>query len=325
MAYNYGTVQNRGWELSLNYTFVRTKDWNVNVTFNMARNEDVMTELSPFADLDNFNMWNVNGLSNDKLTYITQKIKGQPVGAFYGYKYDGVYLNKEQTIAVGKDGNPIMTTDANGNAIPVYMTFGYPTINYQFQPGDARYVDINKDGQINYQDIVYLGNYTPLFHGGITPSIKWDKWSLNTVFYYRYGNDIVNTSRMKMENMYDFDNQAASVLRRWQHEYVDPSTAPNDLLPRALHNQGYNWLASDRFVEDGSYLRWKSFTLRYNFAKELVSKWKLQGLYIYFTMQNIYVLTNYTGQDPEVKLGSYSETSRAPVPKSYTLGLNLSF
>ena len=319
MAFNYGTVLNKGLELNINFTPIRTRDWNVNFAFNMARETNTTTELSPYAGRDNANQWNVNGV------YITRTVIGQPVGAFYGYKYDGVYLNKDQTIATGKDGKPIMTTDANGNPAPVRMVFGYPSINYQFQPGDARYVDVNHDGQINYQDIVYLGDFTPLFYGGLTPSIKWKNWSLNTVFYFRYGFDIVNNARMSLENMYTFDNQATSVLRRWQHEYPNPADAPANLLPRALYGQGYNWLASDRFVEDGSYIRWKSFTMRYNFDRKMLAPWRVQDLYLYFTMQNVLLLTKYTGQDPEIPLGKFLDNARAPVPKSYMLGINLSF
>jgi len=323
MAFNYGTLRNIGWELNINYSPIRTKDWNVNFAFNMAREENTVTELSDYMDLDNFDRWGENG------TYITRVVQGQPYGSFYGYKYDGVYLNRDQTIAVGNDGLPIMTTDQYGNTVPLYMKFGYPTIDYQFQPGDARYVDINKDGQINYQDIVYLGDFNPLFYGGITPSIKWKKWSLNMVFYYRYGNDIINMARMQMEKMSNFDNQATSVLRRWRHEYANPEEAPKDILPRSLHEQGYNWLASSRFVEDGSYVRWKSLTLRYNFPRGLISNWKLQDLYLYFTMQNIMLFTNYTGQDPETKLSNSvtdsQDNARAPVQKTYTLGLSLSF
>ena len=319
MVLNYGTVRVNGWELNISYTPVRTKDWNVNIAFNMAREQNMMKDLSEYAILDNTAYWSANG------TYITKIVPGQPVGAFYGYKYAGVYLNRNQTIATGNDGRPIMTTDVNGNTVPVYMRFGYPSINYQFQPGDARYMDINHDGQINYQDIVYLGDYNPLFYGGITPSIKWKNLSLNSVFYFRYGDDIVNAARMNLENMYYFDNQATSTLRRFQHEYANPADAPANLLPRALHEQGYNWLASDRFVEDGSFIRWKSLTFRYNFKKNLLERWKLQELYLYFTMQNILLITNYTGLDPEITMGKFLDIARTPVPKSYTLGLNLSF
>ena len=319
MAFNYGTMRNRGFELSVDYAAIRTRDLTVRVNFNVAREENTVLNISEYAEMDNFNRWSENG------RYITRIVEGQPRGAFYGYKYDGVYLNKDQTIAIGKDGKQIMTTDANGNTVPLYMQFGYPSVRYQFQPGDARYVDINNDGQINYQDIVYLGDYNPLFYGGITPSIKWKNLTLNTVFYYRYGNNIVNKARMDLEKMYNFDNQATSTLRRFRHEYDNPADAPSDLLPRALYGQGYNWLASDRFVEDGSFIRWKSFTIRYNIPKNILSMLRLQETYVHFTMQNIYLWTNYSGQDPEIKINTFEDNARTPVPKSFNLGLNVSF
>lgn len=321
MAQNYGTLENRGWELNVNYTILKKKDWNINLAFNLARNEDKIMEISEYRPIEAGN-WNKNG------QYLSRIILNQPTGGFYGYMYDGVYLNEQQTIARDKSGSPIYTVDDQGQPAPAYMKFGYPSVNYQFKPGDARYKDINHDGNINYQDIVYLGDYNPLFSGGITPNIKWKQFSLNAVFHFRYGNDIINMARMEMENMYGYDNQSKSVLKRFRHEYDDPAEAPADLLPRALAATGYNWLASDRFVEDGSFLRWKSVTFRYNFNKSLISRYKLSELYLYFTMQNIYVWTNYTGQDPEVSISGSNagkDYARVPLPKTFSFGLNLSF
>jgi TonB-linked SusC/RagA family outer membrane protein len=321
MSQNYGTLENRGWELNVNYTILKNKDWNVNLAFNLARNEDKILEISEYRPIELGN-WNENG------NYLSRIILNQPTGGFYGYMYDGVYLNEKQTIAQDKNGQPIYTVNEQGLPAPAYMTFGYPNPDYQFKPGDARYKDINHDGNINYQDIVYLGDYNPLFFGGITPNIKWKQFSFNTVFNFRYGNDVINMARMEMENMYGYDDQSKSVLRRFRHEYEDPATAPNDLLPRALAGTGYNWLASDRFVEDGSFLRWKSATFRYNFKKEWLSRYNLSELYLYCTMQNIYVWTNYTGQDPEVSISGNragKDYARAPLPKTFTFGFNLAF
>jgi hypothetical protein len=207
------------------------------------------------------------------------------------------------------------------------MQFGYPTIQYVFQPGDAKYVDVNNDGNINEQDIMWLGDYNPLFTGGFTPSIKWKQITFSSVFYFRYGNDIINITRMNLEKMFNYDNQSKSVLRRWRHEYENPDDAPADLLPRALHNSGYNWMASDRFIEDGSFVRWKSLTLRYNFTHKQIAPLHLSELYIYGTVQNVAIWTNYTGQDPEVSLSKNpgQDYSHAPIPKMFTVGINVSF
>ncbi|MDR2087596.1 MAG: SusC/RagA family TonB-linked outer membrane protein [Dysgonamonadaceae bacterium] len=322
MSMNDGTLENRGWEINLNYTPIRTRDLNINFAFNLARYENVIKDVNEYAELYSGD-WSKSG------SYLSRILLNQPIGSFYGYKYDGVYVNATQTIAQDRNGNPVYTVDEQGKATPVLMQFGYPTIAYVFQPGDARYQDLNHDGNINYQDIVYLGDYNPLFYGGLTPSIKYKQFSLNTVFHFRYGNDIINMTRMKMESMYNFDNQSKSVLKRWRHEYANPEDAPADLLPRALYgSDNYNWLASDRFIEDGSFIRWKSVTFKYNFQKEWLTKYHLSELYMYLTVNNLYVWTNYTGQDPEVSIGGSTpgqDYSFAPIPRSYTFGLNITF
>jgi TonB-linked SusC/RagA family outer membrane protein len=321
MSINYGTVENRGWEVSLNYTPIRNRDLNVNFAFNIAQYENVVKKLSEYRDLYS-GTWDVNG------EYLNRIILNQPIGSFYGYKYDGVYLNTEQLMARDKNGNPIYTISDKGVIVPVQMQFGYPTIAYKFQSGDARYVDLNYDGNINYQDIAWLGDYNPLLYGGLTPSAKYRQLSLNSVFHFRYGNSVINHTRMTMENMYGYNNQSKAVLKRWRHEYEIPEDAPADLLPRALYSSGYNWLASDRFVEDGSFVRWKSITLKYNFKKEWLVKYGLSELYLYATVNNLHVWTNYTGQDPEVSIGGSTpgvDKSLSPIAKSYTAGINITF
>jgi len=264
-------------------------------------------------------------------SYLSKLQIGNPLGSFYGYKYDGVYLNTNQTIAKDKNGSPIYTYDSNGNKQAVYMKFWYPSVGYQFKAGDAKYVDINHDGNINAQDIVYLGSVNPLLTGGFGPTIRWkSRLSLSAYFYFRYGNKVINQTRMEMENSYSFDNQATSVLRRWRHEYTDESTAPTDLLPRALFQSGYNWAGSDRYVEDGSFLRFKSLTLSYSFDKKLVKQIGLSDLRVWGTMQNIYLWTNYTGMDPEVTVRAGltdvgKDTSRSGRPADYQLGFTVSF
>jgi len=213
----------------------------------------------------------------------------------------------------------------------VYQKFGYPTTNYQFQEGDARYKDVNHDGNINYLDVVYLGDANPLFTGGFGPTINYMNWTVASYFYFRYGNEVVNSTKMEMENMYDFDNQSTAVLRRWRRPYTDAATAPDNLLPRALFGYGYNWLGSDRYVEDGSFLRWKSFTLSYRLPKTLLKPLGITDFKLNFTAQNIYVWTNYTGMDPEVSIGGSSiysvgyDRTRAPKAKEFAFGATVSF
>lgn len=317
---NVGTMDNQGWELSVITTPVRGKDIKIDFNFNIAHSENIIRELSEYISLE-------SGVTTTNGEYLSVIQIDQPLGSFYGYMYDGVYLNTSETIAKDKNGNDIYDIDGN----PVYMRFGYPSIDYQFKAGDARYVDVNNDGNINYLDVVYLGDANPDFTGGFGPTISYKNWTLASYFYFRYGNEIVNATKMEMENMYDYDNQSTAVLRRWRREYVSEEEAPEDLLPRALFGYGYNWLGSDRYVEDGSFLRWKSLTLSYRFDKSLVKRIGLADLKLNFTAQNMYVWTNYTGMDPEVSISSddiYTigyDNTRSPKPIELAFGATITF
>ena len=232
-----------------------------------------------------------------------------------------MYSDKDATIARGPDGKPIV--GPNGQII--YMRFSYPTVDYVFQPGDAMYEDINHDGNINYMDVVYLGNSNPKLSGGFGPSLTYKNLKISTFFSFRWGYDVVNGTKMNSTNMYYFDNQSTAVLRRWRKE--------GDVtdIPRALINGGYNWLGSDRYVEDASYVRFRTITARYNFDKKTLSKMKMKTMSAYITAENLLTFTKYLGQDPEVQFRgsdpfriSY-DNSMTPPAKTITLGLVVGF
>ena len=140
---------------------------------------------------------------------------------------------------------------------------------------------------------------------------------------------MINFAKLNMENMHAYDNQSLSVLRRWRHVYEDESEAPDDLLPRALYRKGYNYLASDRFVEDGSFVRFKSLTFRYNMSRDQLKNTFLQRASFFITLQNLYVWTAYTGMDPEVNisnpLSAGYDYASTPRPKDYMIGFSLTF
>jgi hypothetical protein len=125
--------------------------------------------------------------------------------------------------------------------------------------------------------------------------------------------------------MYGYDNQSTAVLRRWRKE--------GDVtdIPRALYGSGYNWLGSDRYVEDASFVRFRTLTVRYTFPKKLTDKMKIKNLSGYVTVENLYTWTNYTGQDPEVTMRGSDpfrvarDESLTPPVKTFTIGLTGSF
>ena len=323
---NVGSMDNFGWELSIFTTPYQRGDWQIDLNMNVSRTQNAIRSLS-----ENVTTSLIPTAANGK--YLARMQVGNPLGSFYGYKSDGVFLNQDETVARDANGEKIYTYNDKGERIPVQMKFWYPSTNYEFQPGDAKYVDVNNDGNIDYMDIVYLGNANPLFFGGFGPRIRYKKWVLDTYFIFRYGFDIVNSTKMDMEKMHNFDNQSTAVERRWTRPYDHPADAPRDLLPRALYNKGYNWLGSDRFVEDGSFMKFKSLTLRYSFDRNLVKKIGMTDLNLSFTVYNIYTWTRYTGMNPEVSVRNVSsdifaigyDNSKSPSNMDFSLGLNVTF
>jgi TonB-linked SusC/RagA family outer membrane protein len=298
---NVGTMDNQGFEVGLNVIAYKSKTFQWDLNFNLARNMNIIREISEFYPRDKGNI-TANG------QYKTYLQEDNPFGSFYGFKYLGVYKDKESTIAKDAGGKPIV--GPNGQTI--YTRFNYPSIGYTFQPGDAMYEDINHDGNINYQDVVYLGNGNPQFTGGFGTSLTFKSaWKLTAFFNYRYKYDVVNGTKMTTTNMYNFDNQSTAVLRRWRKEGDETD------IPRALYRTGYNWLGSDRYVEDASFLRFRTVTLRYTVPKKIVDRLRMKNLSAYFTAENLFTFTNYTGQDPEVSTRGV-DPFRVAVDNSYT-------
>lgn len=311
---NIGTMDNQGWEVAVWTVPYRNKNVTIGFDFNFARNQNIIRSISEFYPNNKGNV----GVNGDYLRLLQVD---NPFGSFYGYKYKGVYKDKAATVATGANGKPIV----GPNGQTVYMRFNYPTVDYTFQPGDAMYEDVNHDGTINYMDVVYLGNGNPKLTGGFGPSITYKNIKLTSFFNFRYGYQIVNATKMSTTSMYGFDNQSTAVLRRWRKE--------GDVtdIPRGVIGGGYNWLASDRYVEDASFLRFRTITLRYNFTPKAISKLKMKSLSAYITAENLYTWTKYTGQDPEVSTrGSdpfrvATDYSMTPPSRIYTLGLVAGF
>lgn len=312
---NVGTMDNQGWEVNLNAVLVKKKNYSIEFNFNIAHNDNIIRKISEYYPREKGNI-EANGQYKSLLQ------ENNPFGSFYGFRFKGVYADKNATIAKDGKGQPII----GPNDQTVYMRFNYPNVDYLFQPGDAIYEDINHDGNINYMDVVYLGNGNPKFTGGFGPVFSWKGMLRVTIFCnYRLGQDVINGTKMTTTSMYNFDNQSTAVLRRWKKE--------GDItdMPRAVWSTGYNFLGSDRYVEDGSFLRLRSATVRYNFPSKALTKLKLTALSAYFTAENLVTFTKYTGQAPEVAVRGSDpfrvaiDNSMTPPSKSFTIGLTTTF
>ena len=341
LAYrNSGTVRNSGWELNMNVNNIKlAKDLSMTFYFNIGKNFNEILELEE-AYLEEKN-GKYEAPENSK--YLPRIQIGNPSGAIYGFRYKGVYRysykNWEKALAeeaAGRNGTCPIVRDADGNV--VYEANGKPkklslffdnetlkTYNgYEFRGGDAIYEDINHDGTINQLDIVYLGNSNPAAQGGFGFTFRYKKWTLRTSFTYRWDVDVVNASRMAFENMSSFENQSVAVNWRWRKE--------GDIteIPRAVNGSGnaYNYLGSDRYVEDASYLRLSYVQLSYSFEPDWLKKMGLRQMNLYFSADNVCFWTKYTGLEPEVAVsgdGYASDHTKTPRSRSYTLSLSVGF
>jgi TonB-dependent starch-binding outer membrane protein SusC len=310
---NLGTIRNRGVEVQLDYNAIKGKkasDFNWNVSFNIGRNENKVTSL-PGGILKN---------PNNYAGFGSQIKEGDPLGTYYGLVFKGVYATDFDAVVRDDKGNIVYNLDG---ITPKKMRLNSETGD-TLRGGDAIYEDFNHDGIINDQDRVLVGNANAVFFGGLNNDFSYKSFTLKVFIQYQYGNDVINGMRYQMEKMDNNDNQAISTLRRWrkQGDITD--------MPRALNGNTRNSQGSTRWIEDGSYARLKFITLSYRFPTSIAKKLRMKNASAYFTGSDLFTITNYTGADPEIQIGSdpgFIGADRGLVPraKSYVLGLNFTF
>lgn len=310
--YNSGKMRNEGWEARVDYKVFKTKKWDLSVNFNISHNENTILELPDNLD-DGTNSFS---LKNGSGYYATKLLSGTSVGSFYGFRYLGVYQNTTDTYAKDAEGN--VMTDLQGT--PIVMKNG----TYTCYPGDAHYDDVNHDGVIDKNDLVYLGNYNPTVTGGGGFTLKYDRFALTVFMHYRLGQKVINAARMDAEGMYNANNQSTAVLRRWRNEGDQTD------IPRALWGYGLNQLGSDRYVEDCSFLRFKTISLSYNLPKKFCQSIGLTSANVYLTGYDLFTISSYTGMDPEVSDPSKitdiaKDNAQTPRSRRYSMGITVNF
>lgn len=281
---NDGSIKNQGFELA-----VKTMGSTANLTWkfgvSIARYKNKILSLpSGLPVLDGLN------------GYTSISKVGSPAGLIYGYKKTGVFSTAAE--AAG------LLTDK-----------GAP-----FKGGDYHYSDLNGDGIINSYDMQVIGNPNPKFFGGVTSAITYKNFSLDAVFSYSYGNEVLNVLRSKIENGPAYENQSAAVTNRWMAE-GDVATIANTPYGDPAGNRR----PSSGYIEDGSYFKMRTLTLSYNFNNKIGFARNAQ---IYFSGYNLFTISNYLGWDPEVAVGQgvFSrgyDFGNYPLSKTFMVGIKL--
>jgi TonB-linked SusC/RagA family outer membrane protein len=310
---NGGELENNGWELMLEYKMIRKKDLKISLDFNTSHNVNSFR-----AFPDNFNREKSTSIGNGE--YPLRIEVGQPIGSFFGFRYLGVYPSDADAVAYDADGNVLV--DFEGRAIPMTYKGTYP-----FKGGDAKYEDINHDGKIDLNDVVYIGDSNPDFVGGFGTSVLYKNLTFSCMFHYRVGFDIVNGIAIQTQGMNNRNNQSKAVLNRWRAQGQDEP----GMLPRAYMDHPANNLGSDRYVEKGDYLRLLNVIVGYKFKQEICKKFNLRSLGVTFSARKLMTFTNYSGQDPEIGQNAADpfwmgvDYANTPPPRVYTVAVSLGF
>lgn len=311
--YNGGELENKGWEFLARGRIINRQDLMFELNFNISQN---INQFLSFPE--NFNTEVDITVGNGD--YPRKAEIGKPIGSFYGFRYLGVYPTDADAVARDAEGN--ILTDANGYPLPVRYKE-----DYIFKGGDARYEDINHDGQIDIMDAMYIGDSSPEFTGGFGSTLKYKNLSATVHFFYRLGFDIVNQIAIETEGMLDKNNQSKAVLHRWRRQGQDEP----GILPRAYMNHPCNNLGSDRYVEPGDFLRLNNISIKYRLNTQIAKSLNLRSLDVAVNIRKLYTFTNYTGQDPEIgRVGNDpfwlgGDYARTPVPKEYSLSISMGF
>lgn len=325
---NVGSMSNQGVEMTLNTVNIDTGDfqWRSSFTFSLNRNKVIS------LDTESASIDKTFQIGSDVLT-VTRTVEGKPVGQLYGYKVIGRFDKAED----------FYYKDANGVVKPVAIPEGSTISESGTWIGDYIFADINGDGVINNQDCTFIGDPQPDFTYGIGNTFSWKGFDLSIFFNGSYGNDILNLTGRELSDVRVNSNLLKECAGYAKLGVIDPNLPDNDFrnlyvtnlnsrLPRlSASTTNANNRVSDRYVEDGSYIRLQNISLSYTLPKSLVTKLKLQNVKVYMNLQNVYTWSNYSGYDPEVgamygdALMTGVDYGRYPSPRIYTFGLNISF
>lgn len=324
---NIGKTQNVGIDVQINARPIVTRDFHWASSLTLSHNKNKVVALN---DDSQVLYGNVDWYA--PFQTVSMFKVGQPMGVFYGYETEGFFQNEADIVG--------HATQTGGNKPYANV------INRESGAwiGDLKFRDQNGDGVIDDKDQLVIGDPNPDVTFGFTNTFTWKEWELNIGLTGQIGGDILNWARYKTEGLSSiWDNQATSVLDRVQVSKIDPNgpdVASNyhvtgggaNGIPRFsnLDGNGNNRM-SDRWIEDGSYLRIQNISLSYTLPQRWAKKAFLQNAKIYFNVQNVHTFTKYSGYDPEI--GAYNQSAllqnidrgRYPTPRTYTLGLNLSF
>lgn len=305
---NVGKMNNKGFEMEVNYQKQINSDFGFNVAYNFSVIRNEMTELNGL-DYIGLSSSELHGRNFDQET--SRSAVGEPIGSFFVYTADGLFQSEAEVNNY---------TNANGQLLQPNA-----------KPGDIRFKDINGDGTINSDDRSFVGSPLPDCTMGLTLGFNYKNFDFSAFFQGTFGNEVYNLTNYLGEFYSQAQyNKNSTILDAWRPDNTDTH------IPRVtLDDPNNNIRPSTYYIHDASFVRLKNLKVGYTLPQNLAEKMCLKRAYIYLQAQNLFTITGYEGIDPEVGLQSYSSENRNldmgvdrgiyPLPRTFTLGVNVSF
>lgn len=305
---NVGKVRNKGIELTINSVNFNRKNFFWSTDFNISFIKNTLMSLQDGTDY----ILSRSGFNSNFSSYDYIAMVGEAIGNMYGYVFDGIYQSDDFNVYA--DG----TMHLKPGIVDISEHAGEAV-----KPGFVKYKDLDGDGIITTEDRQIIGNGQPDWFGGITNSFQFYGVDFSFMFQYTVGNDVYNAQRMfSTQSRLEMQNNLAEVKDRWT------ATNASNLVPSAKGYVAYD--VYSRFIEDGSFLRLKNITLGYTIPERLTRKIFVSKLRLYATASNLFLLTKYSGFDPEVNMKSSNlmpsfDFGAYPKNKAFTFGVELNF
>ena len=336
---NFGHIRNTGFEVTLKVHPIQTKDfsWESELQASWNKNKLVALDGTAQAAIWGYGQWG---------DIISKSVVGGSLFNFYGYQTDGIYQDYED---LANSPKPTWSTPTDGKYVRTQTVY----------VGDIKYKDINNDGVIDENDRTDLGSPFPDMTFGWSNTFTYKDFDLSIFVNGTVGNKVLNYNSIALTQMRSaWSNQLTSVndharlvaidatkdysagvttigglvVYNWYDDVANVRVENSTSMPRAIiGDPNDNDIMSDRYIEDGSYLRLKNISLGYTFPKKWISKLNLENLRIYANIQNLWTITKYEGYDPEVGASTQNvnvfgcDNGRYPSPTTYSFGINVGF
>lgn len=295
---NSGSTTNKGIEFSVGTAIINKENFTWKVDANISSNRNVIKSLGNSMSQSAFSYTYPSGWQNSLNDFLVQV--GKPVGTYWGYVTAGRYeisdfdYNAATQVYTLKAGVPNAAAAANGAKA--------------IQPGDLKLQDLNGDGVIDMRDMTDLGNAQPKFYGGFNQTFRYKNWDMSVLFNFSVGNKVYNANKIEYSTQYLYrdNNMLAEVADRWRW-FNDAGEKVNDPTALAALNANTTmwtppagaYFLHSYAIEDGSFLRLNNLTIGYSLGKDFTKQLGLSNFRLYFTMNNVFTITGYSGYDPE--------------------------